>query len=144
MKSKFKENFSLTKLRENSLRSYYLCRQFFKIIDVISLDYRSVQYSNRDIVASVVYILIGSRMEYFSLSVILSEYTHNPNAFLNFSEWNSIFNSFTTRFLNFGLREIKEVILYTSNFFNLRFDSPENNDANLILNQTVINIFILI
>jgi hypothetical protein len=130
MKFKFKEKFDLTKLRENSYRSYYLCRQFYKIIDVISLDYKSLEYSSRQIVASVLYILLGSNLEYFSNSLILNEFTRNPNAFQKFSEWNFIFNGFTTRILNFKLEEIKELISYTSMFFNLILDSPGRYDVN--------------
>jgi hypothetical protein len=117
-----RNNIKLPRFRADSEEEYYLIRNFFQIIDLISIDYEHLQYSEKLLVASAIYILLGLYLRFFSISQVVSEFTKNINAYSNYYELNSIFNRFTCNFLEIELNHLSQHILYVSFFFNMKFE----------------------
>lgn len=122
MPDQFKRNVILPKFRARSDEEYFLFRNFYQIIDLISLDYQSLQYSEKFIVASVIYILLGLYLRCFTISTVVNEFTRNPHTCSNFYELNTIYNRFTTNYLQIELNVLHHHVIYTSFFFSMRFE----------------------
>jgi len=118
----FKSNLILPKFRSYSEEDYLLFRNFFQIIDIISLDYESLQYSQKLIVAAAIYILLGLYLRCFSISTVIHEFTVNIHSCSNYFELNKIFNRFAENFLQIELNNLGQHILYVSFFFNMKFE----------------------
>jgi hypothetical protein len=117
----FRNNLKLPKFRGESEEDYFLFRNFFQLVDLISIDYESLQYSQKLIVASVIYILIGLYFRCFSINEVVNEFTRNLHATSNYFELNQIYNRFMSCFLNVQLNMLGEHILYVSFFFHMKF-----------------------
>lgn len=118
----FRQNLKLPKFRGNSEEDYFLFRNFFQLIDLISIDYESLQYSEKFIVASVIYILIGLCFRCFTINEVVNEFTKNLHACSNYFDLNAIYDRFTCNFLNIEWNALGAHILYVSFFFHMKFE----------------------
>jgi hypothetical protein len=106
-----------------------------QIIDLITLDIEVLKYSDRYLVLSVIYLLLGVYLKYFSHEEIILDFVNDKNAYTNYYELNIIFNRFLYNYMNIELDDIIEHIGYVSVFFNLTleftrvtFNEDEEND----------------
>jgi hypothetical protein len=121
--------------RNKSNQEYHLFRTLNQIIDLITLDIEVLKYSDRYLVLSVIYLLLGVYLKYFSHEEIILDFVNDKNAYTNYYELNIIFNRFLYNYMNIELDDIIEHIGYVSVFFNLTleftrvtFNEDEEND----------------
>ncbi len=132
----FRTQMKLPLFREKSNEEYHLFRNFFQIVDILTLDYESLQYSEKLICASIVYCLVGLFLKFFDISSILQEFSHDPSTFASFYELNMIFNRFLNKHLSCGFDDIIEHVMWVSWFFNMKFEystpiiKPEEDSEN--------------
>ncbi len=145
MPAHLRRNLKLPKFRAKSDEEYLLFRNFFQIIDLISLDIPSLQFSEKLIVASVIYILLGLYLRWFSISNVVNDFTRNPYACSNYYELNIIYNRFISKFLQIELNALHHHILFTSFFFNMRFEyNLPNVTADVENQQRVVRLKIIL
>jgi hypothetical protein len=112
----------LPKFRAKTDEEYYFFRNFFQIIDAMSLDVEYLQYSEKILAAATIYLLLGLYLKCFTISQIVKDYWKDPSIYSSFGELNLIFNRFVTTYLNCGLDVVIEHANYVGFFFNLKFD----------------------
>jgi hypothetical protein len=108
--------------RNHSNDEYQLFRTLNQIIDLISLDIEVLKYSEKCLVSSVIYLLLGVYLKYFTHGDIIHDFANDRNAYTSYYELNIIFNRFLYNYMNLELDDIIEHIGYTAVFFNLSFD----------------------
>jgi hypothetical protein len=117
----FRIHLKLPLFREKSNEEYHLFRNFFQMVDIITLDYESLQYSEKLICASLVYCLIGLFLKHFDIAGILNNFLYDPSTFASFYDFNMIFNRFLNKQLLCGFDDIIEHVMWVSWFFNMKF-----------------------
>jgi hypothetical protein len=115
-------NKHLPMFRNQSNDEYQLFRTLNQIIDIITLDVEVLKFSEKCLVSSVIYLLLGVYLKYFTHSDIILDFVNDRNAYTNYYELNIIFNRFLYNYMNLELDDIIEHIGYSSVFFNLSFD----------------------
>lgn len=125
--------------RDNS--NYLLFKNYFSIIDVISLDYYHIFINESLICNSLLFLLVGHTIGCFDMNDILNCF-EKENFNNNFYAFLQIFNQFLQ--LNFKLTfdKITETIKYVCMFFNMTFDYKEpeykgNSKEELLQMQTM-------
>ena len=103
------------------MEEYLLFRNFFSVIDAITLDYDHLLWDERFLPAANLYILIGLFLKVFSIELIVDCFAFNSNIFTQFYEYNIIFNDFLKYSFNCDLDELIENIQYVSMFYNISF-----------------------
>lgn len=89
-----KYNFDLTFKSSNEV-AYARFRETMQILDLVILDYDSLKYKPRAIIASIFYLIIGIHVQAFTIEMICQEFVFSSNRFLTASdEYNSLFNDF--------------------------------------------------
>ena len=120
----------------------FLC--FFGIIDTISLDYYHLSKDMKIIAASVLYLIIGLQMKYFSLNEINTIFTNNESYTDNYLHYNLYIDNFYREKLGLELNKCNDHISYVSGFFQQElFDNNQyynNNEFIDIQNQDYSNV----
>ncbi len=89
---------------------------------MITLDIEVLKYSEKCLVSSVIYLLLGIYLKYFSHEEIILDFVNDRNTYTNYYELNIIFNRFLYNYMNLELDDIIEHIGYVCVFFNLTLD----------------------
>jgi hypothetical protein len=116
------ENFRLPRFRNSHFEEYNFFRNFFQLIDLISLDFDSLKFSDRTITVTILYLLVGLFIEYFNLNQLLNFLHKDLSLFNELYDLNTIFNRFCNLYLNLELDEIFENLNYVCYFFYMDFD----------------------
>ena len=102
--------------------SYQLFRKCYLAIDVILLDIKSLEHLPRVLVASVFYILLGMRMNFYTTEQVIREFPCSSLYLLDeSSQMNQIFKLFLNRYLDLELMELLPTVQYVSTFFLMPF-----------------------
>ncbi|MCQ2821487.1 MAG: hypothetical protein MJ252_29875 [archaeon] len=110
--------------RNDSKYEDYLFKNFFVLMDVISLDYYHIFINEKYLCLSVFYLLLGLGMNCFTMTNVTDQLSSlNPNG--NFFAFNEIFQHFTQSKFNIHLNELTDTITYSCLFFNMAFEYNE-------------------
>ena len=131
--------------RNKSNEEYHLFRTLSQILDLITLDIEVLKYSEKCLVSSVIYLLLGVYLKYFTHEEIILDFVNDRNTYTNYYELNIIFNRFLYNYMNLELDDIIDHIGYVSVFFNLNLDftsvglnEEEENDIVLFFNLVLL------
>ena len=134
----FQSNFSydigkslkLPQFRSNTKDEYQFFRNLYQIIDIVTLDIESLQYSEKFIAIAVIYLFLGIYLKHFSINEVVREFGKDTQTYTNYYELNVIFNRFLNIFVGFELDDIVDCIYYVSQFYILVFDYTSIQVAN--------------
>jgi hypothetical protein len=132
------QNRKLPIFRNHTNEEYHLFRSLFQILDLITLDLGILNYKEKILVPSVIYLIVGVFLKYFSYNNIILEFSKDINAYTNYYELNVIFNRFLNCFLEIELDDIIEYVYYVSSFFYLEFDYTRVNISSEDENEIVL------
>ena len=137
----------LPRFRSNSSEEYFLFRNYFQLMDVLSLDYTSLHYSEKILSAAVVYLLIGLFLKHFDIPKIVKEFTKDSSLFATHYDLNMIFNRFLLNYLNCEFDDLSDHMVYVSFFFNMTFDyalpempKDEENEKKIVTQEEYLQI----
>lgn len=116
------KNIRLPQFRSNTNEEYYFFRNYYQVIDFIVLDLGHLQYCDKFLVISTLYLLFGLFLKHFSVIEVIKDFTVNSGHYSTFYELNIIFNRFLNKYIGVELENLIDHIQYTSFFFNLKFD----------------------
>lgn len=108
-----KRHKSLPLIRNNKILYF----DFFSVIDTISLDYFHIYKDMKIIAMSVLYLLIGMKMKFFTLSDI-KQFTKSESYTDNYLSYNLFIDKFFFECLGIELNKCNEHIGYVSLFFH--------------------------
>jgi len=118
--------------RKESQENYFLFRNFYQIIDMISLNINSYRYKDRSIVLATMYLSIGLSISVFNLEKIIKYFPLHTQILTQYSDYNSVFREFMNIQIGLDFCDILEAIQYASRFYLLKMDysspflGPEN------------------
>ena len=107
--------------RKPEEQSYIHYRDFTQILDAAALDYRTLQYKPRVLIASLLFLLLGSYYKVFTKNEIIEEFTETSKFLFNFPQYNLFFSEFLENYFGFTLYEMLPTIQYLSQFFEMEF-----------------------
>lgn len=113
--------YNLPKFRTKTHGEDYLLKNFYLLIDIISLDYYHMFINEKLIACSIVFLLIGLSINCLSLEDVLSSFTKEMTN-ENFFHYHQIFNSFCENEVGIHEEELSQTIKYVCQFFNLQFE----------------------
>ena len=91
--------------RNRTIEEYRFFRDLFQILDLISLDIESLNYSEKILITCVIYLNLGVYLKQFTQNDILNEFTKDISAYTNYNDLNIIYNRFLNNFLEIELDE---------------------------------------
>lgn len=113
---KFNNEWIFPLFRKDPKYDYGLFRHFFLILDIISLDYFHIFFNEKDICSSLIYLIVGLGMNYFSIEMI--------GSFFEKKDFNASFYSFHNLLIDYfdkefsiAQEEFSQTIKYVCNFF---------------------------
>jgi hypothetical protein len=115
--------------RKQVEESYLLFRNFYQVLDLITLNASSSRYKDRFIVLAVMYLNIGLFIKAFSLDSVARDFPLHSEVLSNFCDYNLIFQNYLRIHVGINLCDILEVIQYASRFFILKFEYSEPVNA---------------
>jgi hypothetical protein len=115
-------NINLPKFRNNSNDEYFLFRNYYQIIDMITLDIDYLHYNQKLICLSLIYLLCGLFLRMYTLKEVVKEFAVNSQTYANFYVLNVIYSRFINVYLGYELDDIVDHLMYVSKFFNIKFD----------------------
>lgn len=101
---------------ENDSTPSHLVIYFYAILDTITLDYYHIFSDFKVIALSILYLLIGIKMKYFSLKDIKDNIT-KTDGYSQYQEYNLYFVNFLNKEVEIDLAHLDKNIEYVSNFF---------------------------
>ena len=107
--------------RKSDEQSYVHYRDFTQIIDVVMLDYETLQYKQRVMVASLLFLLLGDYYKIFTKKEIVQEFGNTSKVLFNFPQYTFLFSEFLENYLGFTLYEMLPTIQYLIQFFDVEF-----------------------
>ena len=101
--------------------SYNYYREVLQIMDLLLLDIETLQYNQRSIVASAIYLMVGKHYHHFELSTIVHEFSHS-STFLSteFQEFNQFFSVYLKSQFDLELEDLYASIQYVAPFFAVK------------------------
>lgn len=101
--------------------SYALYRKLFSYLDCALLDVQTLQYKQRPLVLSFMYLVVGIELNQFDQEVVLRDFS-KTSLFLQKqkSEWNLFFGEFMAKCFGYELSNLLPTIQYASTFFGLK------------------------
>lgn len=103
--------------------AYSRFREVMQIIDLIVLEYSSLQYKPRGLVAAVLYLILGLHVGEFSIELIWSTFVYSSSRFLDQnSMYNLLFMDFLYLSFGFQLHDLAPTIQYVSSFMGIPFN----------------------
>jgi hypothetical protein len=114
------------KFKQPNERSYVCFRELMELLDVMILEVQTLQYKNRVLIASVMYLLIGKHYKQFGTKEIQESFGNSSNFLLDPNNRVGVFNNIFEEFLGysfgFQIYELLPTIQYVSGFFKLQFN----------------------
>ena len=122
-----KHNNYLPKFRNDKNYNDTLIKNYFLLLDIISLDYYSIFIHEKNICIGIIYYLIGICKDYFKFQDILNMFSNNNNKHNNINNINLYaykdwFTKICINEFNFQIQELEESLNYTGLFFHLQFE----------------------
>jgi cyclin E len=103
--------------------SYTLYRHLMQLIDATVLEIQTLQYKQRALVLSIMYVLIGREFHQFTTEMIVQEFPVSSQYLLDTSfAYNNLFGHFVQECFGIELSDLLPTIQYVSSFFNIEFD----------------------
>ena len=101
--------------------SYNLYREVIQIMDLLLLDIETLQYNQRAIVASAIYLMTGKHYHQFELSTIVHEFSQS-STFLSteFQEFNDVFSVYLKGCFGFELEDLYASVQYVAPYFAVK------------------------
>ena len=94
-----------------------------QVLDASILDLKTLQYQQRALILSIIYLLIGREMGIFSTKTIINDFGDSSQYLLDESnEFNNMFGRFIQDCFGVQLPNLLPTIQYISSFFSLDFD----------------------
>lgn len=113
--------YNLPRFRSKTQGEDYLLKNFYLVIDIISLDYYHMFINEKYIACSIVFLLVGLSINCLSLEDVLLSFTKEMTN-ENFYHYNQIFNSFCESEVGIHQEELSQTVKYVCQFFNLQFE----------------------
>ena len=127
-------NFNLPKFRMDNEYGNQLFINFFMILDVISLDYYSLFVQEKGICVSLVFLLVGICMKYFSFNDV-SNLFNNCSNFSQVTDFRQFFDNVCESEFNINKEDITEYINYVCMFFKMKFQYNKPNMESLSIEE---------
>ena len=109
--------------KKSDIKSYILFRKLMQLIDTALFDYKTLQYKNRAVVCSFIYILLGLEYKQFLLTNVVNDFCQSDLYLLDEKfAFNNLFDIFLKKFFGFFLKDLFFTIQYCSTFFGLEFN----------------------
>ena len=131
------KKYSLPKFRGSAETNYYLFKNFFMLLDVISLDYYHIFINEKLICNSIIFLLIGQNLECFSMNDILNCF-ESENLNTKFYRFIGIFTNFLKEKFDLTFEQLRETVKYVCMFFYMTFvyeDTKYQTDSEEEKNQ---------
>lgn len=104
-------------------QSYTLYRYLMQLLDATILEVQTLQYKQRALVLSVMYVLIGREFKQFTTDMIVNEFPNSSQYLLDNSfAYNNLFGHFVRECFGIELLNLLPTIQYASSFFSIDFD----------------------
>jgi hypothetical protein len=111
------------KFKEISKDSYRRYRLLMQIIDSFSMEIKHLQYNQRVLAASTIYVVL--LLEQYSIQDILQLFTKGSKLILESNSFNKDFQSFSKTFLNFSIEELLPGIQYAATFADVPLECDD-------------------
>ena len=113
---------SAIKFKQPTQQSYALYRNLMQLLDASMLDIQTLQYKQRALVLSMMYVLVGREYKQFTTEMIATEFPNSSQYLLDESfAYNNLFGNFVTGF-GMELLSLLPTIQFVSSFFSLEID----------------------
>ena len=104
-------------------QSYTLYRNLMQVLDASILEIQTLQYRQRALILSIMYVLIGREIGIFNTKMIVNDFIDSSQYLLdNSNEFNNLFGRFVLDCFGVQLPNLLPTIQYVSSFFSLDFD----------------------
>lgn len=123
--------------RDDPKYEYNLLKNFFLLIDAISLDYYHISFHEKLICLSVIYLLIGLSLNCIDMNEDILKGFENKVCNQNFYSFNEMFNVFTKKEFNISIELLGDTIKYSCIFFNIKFEYKDPNFNGVTKEETV-------
>ena len=119
----------LPQFRKQANENYYLFRNFYQILDLLTLNSNTIRFKDRSLVLAIMYLNIGLCVGAFNLEKVTKFFPLHTHVLSEFPEFNCVFREFMNIQIGLDFCDIIDAIQYTSRFYVLKFDysSPYNN-----------------
>lgn len=108
------------KVNKNSL---CLFLQVMQVLDTCTIEIQSLQYKQKPLVCSIIYLVLKKEVESVNIKQIIEEYPRSSNYLLDEENLlNDLFRAFVEYTFGFLLFDLLPTIQYCSTFFGLRMD----------------------
>ena len=128
------KNFNLPKFRMDKEYGNQLFINFFVILDVISLDYYSLFVQEKGICVSIVFLLVGICMKYFTFNDV-SNLFNNCSNLSKVTDFRQFFDNVCESEFNINKEDISEYINYVCMFFKMKFQYNKPNMKSLSIEE---------
>lgn len=106
-----------------SKKSLCFFLQVMQVLDCCTIEVQSLQYKQKPLVCSVIYLVLKKEIEGVTIKKIVEEYPRSSNYLLDDSNpLNDLFRAFVEYTFGFLLFDLLPTIQYCSTFFALRMD----------------------
>lgn len=103
--------------------SYTLFRTLMQLLDLMILDIQTLQYRQRALVLSTMYILLGREYQQFTNELIEHEFPHSSHYLLNDTlAYNALFGIFLQECFGMELPNLLPTVQYVATFFAVELD----------------------
>ena len=94
-----------------------------QLLDAAILEIQTLQYKQRALVLSIMYVLVGRELQQFTTDMIVQEFPSSSQYLLDESfAYNNLFGHFVQDCFGMKLQDLLPTIQYVSSFFSLDFD----------------------
>lgn len=109
------------------IQSYHNWRWLAQYIDFSVLDIQTLQYKNRTLAASFLYLTLLLKMNVYTAEDVVSRFRRESQCVLAHTPFNELFSRFLTDSFGFPLADILPTVQYCSGFMVLpaRFEMPQ-------------------
>lgn len=115
--------FGEMKFKEPSEDSYKRYRQLMQIVDSISMEVEHLQYNQRVLAGSAIYIVLS--MCQYSVEEILLIFTKGSKFIIEVNSFNKAFESFALLYLHFSLEEMLPGVQYVARVVDMPLECEE-------------------
>ena len=104
--------------KKSTEESYMAFREIIQILDLVLLDVETLQYNQRALVASAMYLMIGKHQQQFDLNTIVNDFSRS-SMFLchDLEDFNEFFSVFLMRYFELELNDLFPTIQYIAPYF---------------------------
>lgn len=104
--------------KNSTEESYKNFREMIQILDLVLLDVETLQYNQRTIVASALYLMVGKHQQQFDLHTIVNDFSRS-SMFLchDLEDFNEFFSDFMVKQFDLELNDLFPTIQYIAPYF---------------------------